>query len=429
MWSPHLGPRLLVAASLVAAKVVKAEQGMRPSMTKRSITHEDVSGQRILCRVDFNVPIADDRIGDDTRIRAALPTIRWLIEHGGRVILCSHLGRPRGLVRDDLRLAPAADRLAELIGQPVAALREITGPAVTTAVNDLAPGSVLLLENLRFDPREEANDPGFARELADLADLYVNDAFGAAHRAHASTQGVALLLPSSIGLLMRREIAALSRLLNEPERPFGAIIGGAKISDKIGVIEHLLPRIDQLLIGGGMANTFLLAQGYQLGTSLVETDKLDLARQILSEAERQGTTVGLPVDVVVASSVDAAGGTTKSVDDIGPQDAVFDIGPDTAARYAGIVSDLRTVFWNGPLGVTERPPFANGTSAVAAAVAGASAFTVIGGGDSVAAVEKLDLTAKIDHISTGGGASLEFLEGRSLPGIEAIPDDTGASRS
>ena len=391
------------------------------------MTKEDVSGRRVLCRVDFNVPISGDRIEDDTRIRAALPTIRWLIEHDARLILCSHLGRPKGEVREDLRLAPVAARLSELIAQPVTAMPEPTGPSVTLAVDDLVPGSILLLENLRFDPREEANDPGFARELAALADLYVNDAFGAAHRAHASTQGVALLLPSSIGFLMQREISTLTRLLNQPERPFGAIIGGAKISDKIGVIEHLLPRIDQLLIGGGMANTFLLAQGKRLGGSLVETDKLEQARHILVEAERTGTTVQLPSDVVVASSIEVAQGTVTTVDDIDAEDAVFDIGPTTAARYAGILASLRTVFWNGPLGVSERAAFAQGTSTVAAAVAATTTFTVIGGGDSVAAVEKLGLAAKIDHISTGGGASLEFLEGRSLPGIAVIPDDTGAS--
>ena len=396
-------------------------------MTKRSITQEEVSGRRVLCRVDFNVPLEGGRIEDDTRIRAALPTIRWLIEHDARVILCSHLGRPKGKVRDDLRLAPVAARLSELIGQPVTAVADITGPSVVSAVSDLVPGTILLLENLRFDPREEANDPGFARELASLADLYVNDAFGAAHRAHASTQGVALLLPSSIGLLMQREITTLTRLLEEPERPFGAIIGGAKVSDKIGVIAHLLPRIDQLMIGGGMANTFLLAQGKQLGGSLVEADKVDQALHILGEAERMGTTVQLPSDVVVAATIEDAEGTVTTVDAIGAQDAVFDIGPDTAARYAGIVAGLRTVFWNGPLGVSEREAFAHGTSTVAAAVAGASGFTVIGGGDSVAAVEKLGLAASIDHISTGGGASLEFLEGRSLPGIAVIPDDTGVS--
>lgn len=398
-------------------------------MTKRSITEQDVAGQRVLCRVDFNVPLEDGRIADDTRIQAALPTIRWLIEHRARVILCSHLGRPNGRALDALRLAPVATRLSGLIGQVVTSLPEIVGPSVATAVADLAPGQVLLLENLRFDPREETNDPGLAQELAALADLYVNDAFGAAHRAHASTQGVALLLPSSIGLLMQREITALTRLLDRPDRPFGAIIGGAKISDKIGVIEHLLPRIEHLLIGGGMANTFLLAQGKELGRSLVEADKLDQARHILDEAERQKTAVHLPGDVVVASSIEATGGTITPVDRIGAQDSVFDIGRGTATRYAGVIAGLRTVFWNGPLGVTEREPFAKGTSVVAAAVASATGYTVIGGGDSVAAIENLGLAAKIDHISTGGGASLEFLEGRSLPGIEVIPDDPGAGAS
>lgn len=397
-------------------------------MTKRSITQNDVENRRVLCRVDFNVPLDAGDIQDDTRIRAALPTIRWLIEDRGRVILCSHLGRPKGKVQDDLRLAPVAARLAELIDQPVQALPEITGSSVTSAVNDLAPGAVLLLENLRFDPREEANDTGFAEELADLADLYVNDAFGAAHRAHASTEGVARLLPASIGLLMQAEITALTKLLDAPKRPFGTIIGGAKISDKIGMIEHLLPRIDQLLIGGGMANTFLLAQGKDLGTSLVESNQVDQARQILIEAERQHTKVQLPDDVVVASSIEASAGSVTSVDEIGADDAVFDIGPRTAARYANVIRQLKTVFWNGPLGVAENPAFANGTSVVARAVADASGFTVIGGGDSVGAVAKLGLASNIDHISTGGGASLEFLEGRSLPGIAVIPDDGEAGK-
>lgn len=392
-------------------------------MKKRSITQESVADKRVLCRVDFNVPLHAGEIQDDTRIRAALPTIRWLIDHRARIILCSHLGRPKGKVRDDLRLAPVAARLSELLRQPIEAVPEVTGPTTTAAANGLAPGSVMLLENLRFDSREEANDPAFARELAALADLYVNDAFGAAHRAHASTEGVAHLLPSSIGILMQQEITALSRLLDEPERPFGAIIGGAKISDKIQVIEHLLPRIDQLLIGGGMANTFLLAQGKTLGMSLVEVDQVDQARQILAAAERQHTTVQLPDDVVVAPSVDATTGSIASVDEIGAGDAVFDVGPATAERYATVVAGLKTVFWNGPLGVAERAAFANGTNSVAKAVAEASGFTVIGGGDSVAAVEKLGLAAKIDHVSTGGGASLEFLEGRTLPGIAVIPDD------
>lgn len=392
-------------------------------MTKRSIKQEDVENRRVLCRVDFNVPIKAGEVQDDTRIRAALPTIRWLIDHHARVVLCSHLGRPNGMVRDVLRLTPVATRLAELLGRPVAASREVTGPSVTEAVNDLAPGAVLLLENLRFDPREEDNDPGLAKELATFADLYVNDAFGAAHRAHASTESVARLLPASIGLLMQQEITALSKLLDQPERPFGAIIGGAKVSNKIRVIESLLPRIDQLLIGGAMANTFLLAQGKNLGRSLVESDQGDQVLQILDEAKRRHTIVQLPEDVVVATSIDDTEGSITSVDDIGTEDAVFDIGPSTVTRYAKVVSELNTVFWNGPLGVAENPAFANGTNEVARAVASTSGFTVIGGGDSVAAVENLDLASRIDHISTGGGASLEFLEGNSLPGIAVIPDD------
>ncbi len=391
-------------------------------MTRRSITDADVQGQQVLCRVDFNVPLRDGEIQDDTRIRAALPTIDWLVSHGARVILCSHLGRPKGEVVEDLRLKPVADRLAELTGNAVAALDAITGPAVAREVDGMTDGEIVLLENLRFDPREEANDPSLARELADLADIYVNDAFGAAHRAHASTEGVAQLLPASIGLLMQAEIEALSKLLTGPEHPFVAIIGGAKVSDKMGVLENLLPKVDTLLIGGGMANTFLLAQGVEVGTSLVEADLVETASDLIEAARSQGVEIGLPTDVVVASSIDAPTGHQVTVDAIRSDVAIFDIGPETAARYAGVIAGARTVLWNGPLGVAENPAFAAGTARVARAVVDADGYTVIGGGDSVAAIQQLGLAGRIDHISTGGGASLEFLEGKTLPGIAAIPE-------
>jgi len=388
----------------------------------RSITDADVAGRRVLCRVDFNVPLRDGEIDDDTRIRAAVPTIDWLTRHGARVILGSHLGRPKGQVVNDLRLKPVAVRLSELLGRPVKALDEITGAAVTAAVQAMADGDIVLLENLRFDTREEANDPALARELAGLADLYVNDAFGAAHRAHASTEGVAHLRPAYAGLLMRDEIEALSKLLVTPGQPFVAIIGGAKVSDKIGVIENLLPRVDSLLIGGGMANTFLLAQGIAIGRSLAEPDLVPVASNLLETARTQGVVIGLPTDVVLAGSIDATSGETAPIDAIPDAAAIYDIGPDTAAAYAGVIAEAATVLWNGPLGVAENPAFASGTAAVAEAVAGVDGYTVGGGGDSVAAIQQLGLADRIDHISTGGGASLEFLEGKTLPGIAAIPE-------
>jgi phosphoglycerate kinase len=386
------------------------------------MTDIDVTGKRVLCRVDFNVPLSDGQIEDDTRVRAALPTVEWLVSHKARVILCSHLGRPKGEVVEKLRLTPVAERLASLLGKPVTALDATTGPDVEATVSGMQDGDVVLLENLPFDPREEANDPAFARELAALADLYVNDAFGAAHRAHASTEGVAHLLPASLGLLMQREIDALSALLEEPGHPFVAIIGGAKVSDKLAVLQNLLDRVDHLLIGGGMANTFLLAKGHEVGKSLVERDLVDTAKDLITEAERRNVSIGLPTDVVVATSIEADLGDTVGLDAIDAEQAIFDIGPESAAAYADIIAGAKTVFWNGPLGVAENPAFANGTATVARAVAQANGFTVIGGGDSVSAIEHLGLAGKIDHISTGGGASLEFLEGKSLPGIAAIPE-------
>lgn len=393
-------------------------------MPKRTMTDSDVQGKRVLCRVDLNVPLQDGQITDDTRIRAALPTIEWLTSHGARVILCSHLGRPKGKVDESLRLGVVADRLSEHLGKPVRALSEIVGARVQQAIADMDEGDVVLLENLRFDPREEKNDPAFAQELADLADEYVNDAFGAAHRAHASTEGVAHLIPSSLGLLMQAEVEALSRLLGAPATPFVAIIGGAKVSDKLAVLETLLDKVTHLLIGGGMANTFLLAQGKEIGTSLVERDLVETARTLLTRAEKAEVFIGLPTDVVIATEMSAAEGTVVAADSVPSDQAIFDIGPESAAAYADVIESAATVFWNGPLGVAERPAFALGTATVARAVAAATGYTVIGGGDSVAAIEALGLADRIDHISTGGGASLEFLEGKELPGIAAIQEAT-----
>ena len=390
-------------------------------MPKRSITAMDAGGRRVLCRCDFNVPLDGSRIIDDTRLRAALPTTRWLLDHGARVILCSHLGRPKGKVNEAFRLAPVAARLTELLGQPVRAAGDVVGEKAQAAVASLEGGEAVLLENLRFELGEERNDPAFARRLADLADLYVNDAFGAAHRAHASTEGVAHLLPAYMGILMQRETDALGRLLGQPEKPFVAVVGGAKVSDKLSVLEHLIDRVDALLVGGGMANTFLLAYGVEVGKSLVEENQRDAAKRIADNAKTRGVDLLLPSDVVVAADTEGEG-TAKATETIEPSEAIYDIGPQTAETFAGAVARAKTVFWNGPLGVAERPQFAAGTRTVAEAVANAEGFTVIGGGDSVAAVEQVGLADRIDHISTGGGASLEFLEGKELPGIAAIPD-------
>lgn len=392
-------------------------------MSKRSMLSADVRGKRVLCRVDFNVPLDGTTITDDTRIRSALPTIEWLSDHGAKVILCSHAGRPKGQVVEEMRLAPAGKRLEELLGKPVVIVRELVGPMPQAAIGAMEDGDVLLLENLRFDAREEKNDPSMARDLAELADIYVNDAFGAAHRAHASTAGVAEHLPAHLGFLMQKEIDSLGALLDEPERPFAAIIGGAKVSDKIAVLQNLVSKVDALLIGGGMANTFLLAQGKEVGKSLVEADKIDLALQIIANAEKAGVALHLPNDVVVASDIHAESGEVVSIDAITADKAIFDIGPETAETYAKVILGAKTVLWNGPLGVAENPAFERGTAAVAEAVANVKGFTVIGGGDSVAAIERLGYADKIDHISTGGGASLELLEGKDLPGIEAIPEE------
>ncbi|MGI6126007.1 MAG: phosphoglycerate kinase [Planifilum sp.] len=391
--------------------------------TKQSISDVDVRGKRVFCRVDFNVPLQEGRVADDTRIRAALPTIRHLMERGARVILASHLGRPKGQVKEELRLTPVADRLSELLGQPVEKVDEVIGPAVTERVARLKEGQILLLENVRFHPGEEKNDPELARAFADLADLYVNDAFGAAHRAHASTEGIARHLPAVAGFLLQRELEVLGEALESPERPFTAVIGGAKVKDKIGVIENLLDKVDNLLIGGGLSNTFIKAQGHEVGTSLLEEDKLELARRLLDRAVAKGVRLLLPVDAVVADRLeDPADIATVAVDAIPSDRMALDIGPKTRERFAEVIRASKLVIWNGPMGVFEQKPFDEGTYAVARAMAESEARTIVGGGDSAAAIERSGLADRMDHISTGGGASLELMEGRELPGVAALND-------
>ncbi len=404
-------------------------------MAKRTIRDVDWQGKRAVVRVDFNVPLdeargtdgtgplGEARIGDDTRIRAAVPTIRALREAGAAVVLLSHLGRPKGQRDAKYSLAPVAARLSELLGIAVPLLPDCVGPDVERAARALGPGGVILLENLRFHREEEANDADFARQLAALGDVYVNDAFGTAHRAHASTEGIAQLLPAVAGLLMERELAALGRALGEPERPFVTILGGAKVSDKIGVIENLLGKVDALLIGGGMANTFLAAQGHAIGKSLNEPDKADLARRLLARAQERHVTLALPLDVVVAPRMaEDAPQHLVGVAEVPPDEAIFDIGPQTVERYRALLQGAKTIVWNGPMGVFEIPSFAAGTRAIAKAVASSGAFTIVGGGDSVAAIEEAGLAERISHVSTGGGASLEFLEGRELPGVAALDE-------
>ena len=383
----------------------------------------DVKGKRVFVRVDFNVPMAEGAITDETRIRAAIPTIEYLVEQGAKVILASHLGRPKGEVKEDMRLTAVGVRLAELMGQPVTKLDESIGQEVEEAVANMQNGDIILLENVRFHAGEEKNDPALAEQFAKLADVYVNDAFGAAHRAHASTEGIAKYVPAVSGYLMQKELDVLGKALSNPERPFTAIIGGAKVKDKIGVIESLLEKVDHLIIGGGLSFTFIKAQGYDIGKSLLEEDKIDLAKSFIEKAKAKGVQLHMPIDAVVANefSKDAE---TQIVDvDAIPADWMgLDIGPKTAAKYAEVIKDSKLIIWNGPMGVFEMDKFANGTKTVANAMATTTGYTVIGGGDSAAAVEKFEVADKMDHISTGGGASLELMEGKELPGIVALND-------
>ena len=388
-------------------------------MNKKTVHDIDVNGKRVLARVDFNVPMQDGAVADDMRIRASLPTIQYLLDHHARLILMSHLGRPKG-VDERLRLAPVAVRLGELLGQPVQLASDCVGPDVERAVERLKPGEVLLLENLRFHKEEEKNDPAFAQQLAALGDLYVDDAFGSAHRAHASTEGVAQYLPAVAGFLMEKELNFLGRAISSPARPFIAILGGAKISDKIGVIQNLLPRANRVLIGGGMANTFLKARGLELGDSLVEADAIETAKSLLFEHAKQ---LVLPSDAVVANRFDKdAKSEVVEVFQVQPGWRILDIGPKTVELFKSYFKDAQTIVWNGPLGVFEFPRFAAGTMAIARALAATQATTIIGGGESVAAVEQAGVAERITHISTGGGASLEFLEGKTLPGVAALLD-------
>lgn len=387
---------------------------------KKTVRDIDVKGKKVFVRVDFNVPVKDGVVGDDTRIRAALPTIQYLLDQGAAVILASHLGRPKGGPDPKYSLKPVADYLANLLGKPVAFAEDCIGPVAEAAAAALKPGDVLVLENTRFHPEEEKNDEGMSKALAKLADIYVNDAFGTAHRAHASTAGIAAYLPAVAGFLLEKEIKYLGQAIDDPKRPFVAILGGAKISDKIGVIKNLLKKADTILIGGGMANTFFKAQGYPMADSLVEEEALETARQLLAEGKDK---IRLPVDVVIADKFDAdAQSRVMPVGAVPDGWRILDIGPETVASYAKVISGAGTVVWNGPMGVFEFPRFAEGTYGIAKAVASSGAISVIGGGESVAAINQSGLADKITHISTGGGASLEMLEGLELPGVAALAD-------
>ena len=396
-------------------------------LTKKSVEDINVTGKRVLVRCDFNVPMEDGRITDDNRIVGALPTIKYLLAHNARVILCSHMGRPKGEFNPKYTLAPVAKRLSELLGKDVTLAADVVGPDAQAKAAALKDGEVLLLENVRFHKEEEKNDPAFAKQLASLAEIYVNDAFGTAHRAHASTAGVADYLPAVCGYLIEKEISVMGGALNNPTRPFVAILGGAKVADKLKVIENLLTKVDTLIIGGGMAYTFLAAQGKGIGTSLYDAEKLDYCKDMLKKAEEKGVKLLLPVDTVVASAfpdpIDAPVETEIVGSSAIPADKMgLDIGPKTRELFAEAAKTAKTVIWNGPMGVFENDALAKGTIAVAAALAESDATTIVGGGDSAAAVEKLGFADKITHISTGGGASLEFLEGLELPGIACLND-------
>ncbi len=394
-------------------------------MPKKTVKDIDVESKRVLLRVDFNVPLDRDTgaISDDTRIRASLPTIKYLVDHRAKIIVCSHLGRPNGKVVEDLRMSPVAQRLSQLMGLPIATASDCIGPQAESKAEAVEEGGILVLENLRFHPEEEANHAGFARKLASLAGIYVNDAFGTAHRAHASTVGVAKYLPAVAGFLMDKELRVMEKLLHDPERPWGCIVGGAKVSDKIGLLENMLKKVDTLLVGGGMASTFLKAQGYEIGQSSVEDDKLELARKLLQEAKDLKVPFLLPVDAVVAGEI-KAGVSTKvaPTTDIPVGGYIVDIGPRSIALFQDGLAKCRTIMWNGPVGIHEIPQFAHGTKAIATFLSTVRATTVIGGGSSAEIVQEMGLADKMTHVSTGGGATLRFLEGVTLPGVKVLLD-------
>lgn len=392
--------------------------------TKKTMKDIDVKGKRVFVRVDFNVPMADGQVSDETRIKAAIPTIQYLVEQGAKVILASHLGRPKGEVNEDMRLTAVGVRLAELMGKDVKKLDESIGEEVEAAVEAMQEGDIVLLENVRFHKGEEKNDEELSTKFARLADVYVNDAFGAAHRAHASTEGITKFVTTSVsGFLMEKELDVLGKAISSPERPFTAIIGGAKVKDKIGVIENLLEKVDHLIIGGGLAFTFVKAQGHDIGKSLLEEDKIELAKSFIEKAKAKGVQLHMPIDAVVAKEF-SNDTEIQTVDiDAIPADMMgLDVGPKTAEKYAEVIKESKLIIWNGPMGVFEMENFANGTKTVALAMAETEGYTVIGGGDSAAAVEKFNVADKMDHVSTGGGASLELMEGKALPGIVALND-------
>ena len=394
-------------------------------MPKKTVEDIEVKGKKVLLRVDFNVPlnITTGAISDDSRIRASLPTIKYLIDHKAKVILCSHLGRPEGKVVKELQMAPIAQRLSQLMCLPVSIASDCIGQEVESKVGTLKEGDILVLENLRFHPEEEANDAGFAWQLARLADIYVNDAFGTAHRAHASTVGVAKYLPAVAGFLMKKELNVMEKLLHDPERPSACIIGGAKVSDKIELVQNMLKKIDMLLVGGGMAATFLKAQGYEVGHSLVEDDKLDLAKKLLQEAKEWGVPFLLPIDAVVAREIKAGVPTRVApTTNIPAGSHIVDIGPKSIALFYNELRKCRTIMWNGPMGIYEMPQFAQGTRSIARFLSTLDATTIIGGGSSAEVVQEMGLADKMTHVSTGGGASLRFLEGIPLPGVKVLLD-------